>query len=72
MSVTVESGVNSTQAELAGQKVCDIRTMLRQPLNIDPAARILVNGEASPDSYVAQDGDTIEFVKASGQKGDGN
>ena len=72
MSVTVESGVNSTQAELAGQKVCDIRTMLRQPLNIDPAARILVNGEASPDSYVAHDGDTIEFVKASGQKGDSN
>lgn len=70
MAVTVESGVNSTQAELAGQKVCDIRTMLRQPLNIDPAARILVNGEPQRDSYVAQNGDVIEFVKASGQKGD--
>ena len=70
MSVTVESGVNSTTAELAGQKVCDIRVMLRQPLNIDPAARIVVNGDAVPSEYVAQDGDTIEFVKQSGQKGD--
>ena len=70
MAVTVECGVNSTTAELAGQKACDIRTMLRQPLNIDPAAATVVNGEAVRSEYVAQDGDVIEFVKRSGQKGD--
>ncbi len=71
MAVTVESGVNSTTSDaLVGEKACAIRTMFRQPLNIDPAARVVVNGERVNEEYVAQDGDVIEFVKSSGQKGD--
>ena len=70
MSVTVESGVNSTTADLAGKTVGDIRAMLRQPLNLDPAATVIINGETHAPDYVAQDGDVIEFVKKSGQKGD--
>lgn len=63
------SGVNTLDAGLAGKSVADVRSMLNQPLNIDPASKPVVNGETVSEDYVLEDGDELEFVKASGEKG---
>ena len=69
MATKIINGVNELTASLAGQTVTNIRAMLAQALNIDPAARPLVNGEAATEGYTLQDDDELEFVKASGEKG---
>lgn len=63
------SGVNTLDANLAGRSVADVRGMLSQPLNIDQAAKPMVEGETVGEDYVLADGDELEFVKASGEKG---
>jgi hypothetical protein len=63
------NGVNTLSANLVGKSVVDVRTMLSQALNIDPQARPLVNGADADASYILQDGDELEFVKAAGEKG---
>jgi len=68
--VKVINGVNELSAELAGKTVNNVRGMLAQALNIDPAAVANINGQAQPDcNTVLSDGDELEFVKASGTKG---
>ena len=70
MSVSVECGVNSAQGEYAGRTVGDVRTMLRQALNIDPTARVVVNGNRNyVADYELSNGDIVEFIKAAGEKG---
>lgn len=65
----VISGVNQLEAGLAGQSVATVRNMLSQPLNIDVASKPVVNGESVDEAYCLEDGDELEFVKASGEKG---
>lgn len=65
----VISGVNNLDANLVGRSVSEIRNMLSQPLNIDAASKPVVNGETVNEDYVLEDGDELEFVKASGEKG---
>ena len=65
----IVSGVNTLDAGLAGKSVADVRNMLSQPLNIDPASKPVVDGETVCEDYVLADGDELEFVKASGEKG---
>ncbi|MEI7765030.1 MAG: hypothetical protein WCI93_00425 [bacterium] len=67
--VKVISGVNQIEAGLAGQSVTSVRNMLSQPLNIDSAAKPVVGGETVNEDYVLTDGDELEFVKSSGEKG---
>lgn len=69
MATRIINGVNELNADLAGQTVSNVRAMLAQALNIDPAAKPLVNGEAVAEGYTLQDDDELEFVKASGEKG---
>lgn len=69
MSVTVDNGVNSLTEDLAGRTVADVRSMLRQALNIAPEAGAYVNGEIADSERVLENGDKLEFIKASGQKG---
>ena len=69
MSVRVSNGVNTLSADLAGQTLGEIRTACRQALNIDPAAKVYLNGdEGQPDTMV-EDEDNVQFIKASGSKG---
>lgn len=63
------NGVNTLEASLEGKNVANVRGMLTQALNIDPTATAAVGGEAVGEDYVLQDGDELEFVKASGTKG---
>ena len=67
--VTVLNGVNELNAEVDGKTVAVVRRQLAQPMNIDPAATARVNGEDVDSTYVLEDGDALEFVKASGTKG---
>lgn len=67
--IKIVSGVNTLDANLVGRSVSDVRNMLSQPLNIDVASRPVVNGETVEEDYVLEDGDELEFVKASGEKG---
>lgn len=69
MATRIINGVNELSASLADQTVAAVRQMLSQALNIDPAAKPLVNGETVAESYFLQDEDELEFVKASGEKG---
>ncbi len=70
MSVHVEHGVNQIESEsFVGKSVADIRTSMRQPLNIGSTAAAYANGDAVSEAYVAQSGDQIEFVKSAGSKG---
>lgn len=67
--ITVINGVNTLSAGLSGRSVADVRAMLAQALNIDPASKAVVGGEDVAESYQLADGDELEFVKASGTKG---
>jgi HTH-type transcriptional regulator / antitoxin HigA len=49
--------------------VGEVRRMLRQPLNIAPNVSVYVNGQEADSEWVLRDGDTLEFIKASGRKG---
>jgi HTH-type transcriptional regulator / antitoxin HigA len=68
VSVTVKNGVNSLTGDLAGRTVADVRSMLRQALNIASEAGAYVNGEIADSERVLENGDKLEFIKASGQK----
>jgi len=69
MANQIINGVNNLSADLAGKNVAEVRGMLAQALNIDQAAKPLVNGADADASYVLQSGDELEFVKPSGTKG---
>jgi uncharacterized protein DUF4160 len=70
MVVVVENGVNKLEAEVTGRTVGQVRKLLQQPLNIDPAALPVVNGQAVGEGYTLEaDDHHLEFVKAGGQKG---
>lgn len=69
MAVKVQNGVNTLSADLSGRTVGEIRSMLRQALNIDPSAKAYVDGEEAGSEYGVEDGDRVEFIKAAGSKG---
>lgn len=69
MAVTVENGVNTLCSDLAGKTVGDIRRMLSQALNIDPASRAYVDRVPADSATVVADDSVVEFIKASGSKG---
>ena len=69
MAIQVINGVNELSADLSDKTVCTVRAMLSQALNIDEAAVANVNGEQVDEAYTLEDGDCLEFVKASGKKG---
>lgn len=69
MSVTIINGVNTITASLAGKTVAEVRAMLAQALNIDPASVAMVDGVAVEGAHILGDGQEVEFVKPSGTKG---
>lgn len=69
MANQIVNGVNTLSAQLCGKSVAEVRGMLSQALNIDSAAVPAVNGSTVDPGYILQDGDELEFIKASGTKG---
>ena len=68
-SVDISSGVNSMALDVAGQTVATVVDTVKSILNLDGEEEVKVNGSEADANYVVQDGDSIEFVKASGEKG---
>ena len=68
-SVNIESGVNSMSLDVAGTSVASVISTVKSILNLDGEESVKVNGNDVDADYIVQDGDKIEFVKASGEKG---
>ena len=57
--------------DVAGMSVDEVATLLRDPYHLAPGAIATVNGvEADPSTRLVR-GDTLEFVRAAGEKGGG-
>jgi antitoxin HicB len=70
MAVTVICGVNSLERSgLIGKTVAEVRSLVKQALNVDPRAGTAVNGQTVDATYVLQDGDQLEFVHPGDTKG---
>jgi hypothetical protein len=67
--VKVSYGVHNLEAAIAGKSVAEVRQALKEPLNIDPRALALVNGQDVAASYILKQGDQLEFVRLAGEKG---
>lgn len=68
-AVRVIYGVHSIEANIAGRSVGEIRTALKQALNIGPQAVAVVDGREILESYMLQAGQVLEFVRLAGEKG---
>jgi len=68
MSATLISGANDVQVE-AGLSVRTARGLNAETLNVSAGAEVRLNGQRVDNDYVIQDGDVIEFIKPSGEKG---
>jgi cold shock CspA family protein len=69
MSTSVKFGVNSMTLNLSGKSIGDIRSQIGGLLGLGGGETAKVNGVNMADSVAVSDGDSIEFVKESGQKG---
>ncbi len=68
--VKVVCGANSQDlAGLSGKRIAEVRTELAQVLNIPPDAQARISGVHVDNEYRLQEGDTLEFVRAAGNKG---
>lgn len=65
----VSAGNNPLRLPLAGKKVGDVFKQLRASLNAAKNSRTLVNGEQVDSNYELKAGETLEFVRFSGEKG---
>ena len=67
--VTVISGANSNELQLAGQTVGQVRTAFAGALNIAASAVATINGERADADHTLEDGDELRFSKEVAQKG---
>jgi hypothetical protein len=67
--VTVISGANNPDLEVAGKTVGEIRQQFGDALNISPTAKATVNGNPAGNTTRLKDGDTLAFQKEVAQKG---
>lgn len=67
--VTVISGAHLQSLPLVNQTVTQVRDLLQGPFNIGPQATPLVNGRPVSADTILRQGDTLEFVHHSGEKG---
>ncbi len=66
--ITVQCGASSMPIAGAGRTVDQIRGQLRDALNIGQGFEPRVNGEKITGGHVLRAGDSLEFVKPSGDK----
>lgn len=69
MSVRLISGANSESLNLNGQTVAAIRERFASAFTISPAAGATINGETADETETVYDGDTLQFVKETAEKG---
>lgn len=71
MSATIQVtyGANSQEVDVVGKTVGQIREGMAEALNVPKDATALISGEPVVNDYALQQGDRVEFVRASGEKG---
>ncbi len=69
MSVTVISGANENELNLAGQSVSQVRSAFGQALGIEAGARATVNGRNADDATILNEGDELAFTPGLAEKG---
>jgi len=70
MAIKVVCGANTQELEdFEGKSVSEVREGLAEALNIPDDARAIITGDNVNDGYCLQDGDVLEFVRPSGDKG---
>jgi hypothetical protein len=67
--VKVSSGANTQDMELAGKTIAEVKQELKDVLNISDDANAVISGDNVETTYVLQNGDVLEFIKKSGDKG---
>ena len=64
----VVCGANE-QAMDAGQTVAQVRENFQEILNIPDGAKAIVSGDEVGEDYAINQGDSLEFIKSAGGKG---
>lgn len=67
--VTVLHGAHERRFLPAGQTVAAVQAALTTPLNIPSQVIAVVNGQSVEPSYVLKAQDTLEFIRATGERG---
>ncbi len=67
--IKVICGANSGKYEVEGEFVGSVRKNLRDVLNIPEGAKAKVKGKEVKETYNLKKGDTLEFIKPSGENG---
>lgn len=67
--IKVVCGANVQEAEIVGKTISEVRAELAEVLNIPVDSRAMVSGDNVEATYALQVGDTLEFIKESGDKG---
>ncbi|QQS22573.1 hypothetical protein IPM19_02985 [bacterium] len=69
-AVQVVSGAHQKSLNVSGMTIRALRGKLGDALSISPAAKAYVNGQEVNNDYVVYGGDSVEFAKDAGEKGD--
>jgi hypothetical protein len=68
-TVTVIWGANMDELPAAGLTIDELRSQLGSAYNIAPDAEVNVNGVTARGDTRVRSGDSVEFVRAAGEKG---
>jgi hypothetical protein len=68
--IKVSCGASSDKFSVCGKTVGAVAELLKEALNIDRMSLGIVNGEEVDNSYIIESGDSLEFLKPAGDKGD--
>jgi hypothetical protein len=67
--ITVIFGVNEMNLQLAGKTIAEIRKAVAPLLGLTGEEKVLLNSERLEAMTEIEDGDVVEFVKETGEKG---
>lgn len=67
--IDVVCGANSQQVDLEGKTVAEAKEALKEVLNIPDDAQAILSGDNVDNTYILRQGDKLEFIKRSGDKG---
>jgi len=67
--IEISSGASGGKFPVNGKSIFGIKSHLSEVLNIPKMSSAVVNGKQAEESYIAKEGDIIEFIKPAGKKG---
>jgi hypothetical protein len=67
--IKVVCGANYEEAEVVGMTVAQAKRALMESLNIPEDSQAIISGDNVNTDYILREGDTLEFIKPSGENG---